>query len=54
MTDSNVTIRNVIGVSLMYFSYAQMWIYLLVRASLKHIKHRLSRAEVTWDKTIRF
>ncbi|WP_206922449.1 glycosyltransferase family 2 protein [Alicyclobacillus suci] len=54
MTDSNVTIRNVIGVSLMYFSYAQMWIYLLVRASLKHIKHRLSHAEVTWDKTIRF
>ncbi len=49
--DEEDTFNNIFVILLMYFSYCQLWIYLVLKASyLEFIK----KEKHTWDKTIRF
>ncbi|MCY0895001.1 MAG: glycosyltransferase [Alicyclobacillaceae bacterium] len=44
--------RNMLMIAVMYFTYAQLWIVLLVWATIKQVR---TRNEVpVWDKTVRF
>ena len=49
--DDEDTLSNIFVILLMYFTYCQLWIYLVLKASyiefIKKEKH-------TWDKTVRF
>ncbi|UUZ90641.1 hypothetical protein LJK87_32855 [Paenibacillus sp. P25] len=47
-------LKNVAVILLMYLSYSQLWLVLVVRAFGLHIKSVVSRQEVKWDKTQRF
>ncbi len=38
----------------MYFTYSQLWLFLLVRAAFLEYKRRQMKAEPVWDKTVRF
>jgi cellulose synthase/poly-beta-1,6-N-acetylglucosamine synthase-like glycosyltransferase len=49
--DEEDTFKNIFVILLMYFSYCQLWIYLVLKASyLEFIK----KEKHTWDKTVRF
>ena len=52
--DGLLSLPNVLMATLMYFTYAQIWIVLLVRAAWKHIRQRRNQTMPVWDKTIRF
>lgn len=56
--DREVNIGNIIVSMLMYFTYAQLWIILLIRAHLTNFKNRLQKRDsgsfIVWDKTVRF
>ena len=45
----NITIANV-----MYFTYAQLWIVILVRGWFRQLRSQRRGTEIVWDKTIRF
>ncbi|MGP4042128.1 glycosyltransferase family 2 protein [Gracilibacillus sp. D59] len=49
-----LTKRNFLTVLFMYFSYSQMWLFLVVYASFLEIKRVLLKQEVQWYKTKRF
>ncbi|MFC4098736.1 glycosyltransferase family 2 protein [Paenibacillus xanthanilyticus] len=51
---TELTFRNVLITMLMYLSYSQLWLILVVRAFILHIKSVIKRQEVVWDKTQRF
>lgn len=49
-----LTGRNFLIVLFMYFTYSQMWLFLVVYATYLEVKRILLRQEVTWYKTKRF
>ncbi|WP_073201134.1 glycosyltransferase [Gracilibacillus kekensis] len=49
-----LTKKNVLTVILMYFTYSQMWLFLVVYAAFIELKRVIFRQEVTWYKTKRF
>ncbi|WP_181347539.1 glycosyltransferase [Thalassobacillus sp. CUG 92003] len=49
-----LTLKNVLVVLLMYFTYSQLWLVLVVYASFLEIKRLMFKQEVTWYKTQRF
>lgn len=54
MEQRQLTFKNFLVVLLMYFTYSQMWIFLVVNATLIEIKRILLNQEVKWYKTQRF
>lgn len=52
--DRNVTLKNVLYVFLMYFTYAQLFIILLIRSFSVYVWSRLRGRTISWDKTRRF
>lgn len=46
--------RNVLIVSLMYFTYSQLWIILVINALFMEVKRVLFKQEIKWYKTERF
>ncbi|MEQ6378211.1 glycosyltransferase [Bacillaceae bacterium S4-13-56] len=51
---TELTIKNLAIVSIMYFTYSQLWILLVINAIFLEIKRVLLRQEVKWYKTERF
>ncbi len=49
--DDEDTLRNVGLIAIMYFTYCQLWIYVVLRAM--YVEHVSKKGRV-WDKTIRF
>ncbi|MFK2826438.1 glycosyltransferase [Bacillus sp. B190/17] len=54
MEKNQLTMKNFLTVLLMYFTYSQMWIFLVVYSSCLEIKRVIFRQEVKWYKTQRF
>lgn len=54
MEQNQLTLKNFLIVLLMYFTYSQMWIFLVVHASFLELKRLLLKQEIKWDKTQRF
>src|SRR5690606_2391176 len=54
MEQRQLTMKNFFIVLLMYFTYSQLWIFLVVRASYLELKRVLFKQEITWYKTQRF
>lgn len=54
VVDRNVTAKNVCFILLMYFTYAQIFIVLLVRSVASYLWNRLRGQTIKWDKTERF
>lgn len=52
--DGNVTFKNVLYVLIMYFTYAQLFIILLVRGFVMYLWSRLRNKTIGWDKTQRY
>lgn len=52
--DRNVTLKNVFFVFTMYFTYAQLFIVLLLRSFSLYAWSRLRGRTIAWDKTKRF
>ena len=46
--------QNFFIVFLMYFTYSQAWIVLVIYSLFVEIKHRLFKQKVTWYKTERY
>jgi hypothetical protein len=44
----------VLYVFIMYFTYAQLFVILLIRSMYTYIKSRIKGQSVSWDKTQRF
>ncbi|NHN33447.1 glycosyltransferase family 2 protein [Paenibacillus agricola] len=51
---TELTFRNFLIVLLMYVTYSQLWIVLVIRSMFLHIKTVINKKEVKWDKTERF
>jgi cellulose synthase/poly-beta-1,6-N-acetylglucosamine synthase-like glycosyltransferase len=49
--DDEDTIKNLAIIVLMYFSYCQLWIYVVIKAAYQEY---IKKDKHTWDKTIRF
>lgn len=54
VVDRNVSLKNVIYVFIMYFTYAQLFIFLLIRSFSSYLWNRINNNTITWDKTKRF
>ena len=54
VVDGNVSLKNVFFVLIMYFTYAQLFIILLVRSFSIYLWSRLRGKVIGWDKTQRF
>ncbi len=54
MERKQLTLKNFIIVLFMYFTYSQMWIFLVVYSSFLEAKRVLLKQEVKWYKTKRF
>lgn len=54
VVDRNVTLKNVFFVLIMYFTYAQLFIILLLRSFTVYAWSRLRGKTIAWDKTKRF
>ncbi|MHA6252940.1 glycosyltransferase family 2 protein [Oceanobacillus sp. CAU 1775] len=54
MEIKQLTMKNYFIVLLMYFTYSQMWIFLVIHASFIELKRILLKQEVKWYKTQRF
>lgn len=54
MTDKSIRPSDLLVSFLMYFSYAQLWLFLLLRGLYCQIKLKRSKREPMWDKTVRF
>ncbi|MCA0971425.1 glycosyltransferase family 2 protein [Halobacillus litoralis] len=52
--DGNVTLRNVLLIFLMYFTYAQIFILLLARSIFVYTWGRIRDKQQSWEKTRRF
>ncbi|HLQ96915.1 MAG TPA: glycosyltransferase [Pseudogracilibacillus sp.] len=52
--DKQLTIKNFFIVLLMYFTYSQIWLFLVVYSAYVELKRLLLKEEVTWYKTERF
>lgn len=52
--DRNISFTNVIFILIMYFTYAQLFLILLIRSGYGYIVSRLSGKAISWDKTVRF
>lgn len=50
--DKTLSFKTIIAISLMYFSYAQLFVYLLLRSFIMVYKDKRN-GTVTWDKTAR-
>jgi cellulose synthase/poly-beta-1,6-N-acetylglucosamine synthase-like glycosyltransferase len=51
---TELTVKNVLILSLMYITYSQLWLYLIFRSNWLQIRARIRRDELKWDKTERF
>jgi cellulose synthase/poly-beta-1,6-N-acetylglucosamine synthase-like glycosyltransferase len=54
VVENEINYMNVIHSVLMYFTYAQFWIYLVLKGYLLQIKNMFTKTEPEWDKTVRF
>lgn len=54
MERKQLTWSNFFIVLLMYFTYSQMWVFLVIQASITELKRLILRQEVIWYKTQRF
>ncbi|WP_203334626.1 glycosyltransferase [Planococcus beigongshangi] len=54
VVDRNVSLKNVFFVFIMYFTYAQLFIILLIRSFTVYIWSRIRGKTIAWDKTKRF
>ncbi len=52
--DRNVSFINVMFILIMYFTYAQIFLLLLIRSSYSYIVNRVKGQAIAWDKTTRF
>ncbi|KIL74201.1 glycosyl transferase, group 2 family protein [Bacillus badius] len=52
--DRNVSFINVIFILIMYFTYAQLFLVLLIRSAFSYTVNRLRGTTIAWDKTTRF
>ena len=51
---NQLTIKNMLYVVLMYFTYSQMWIALVIYALILETKRMIKKEENVWYKTERF
>jgi hypothetical protein len=51
---TEMTKKNFFIVLLMYFTYSQLWILLVIHALYLELKRILLKQDVKWDKTERF
>lgn len=51
---TELTVKNFLIVLLMYLSYSQLWLFLVVRALGLQLKDAVTKKEVKWEKTQRF
>ncbi|WP_038093543.1 glycosyltransferase family 2 protein [Tumebacillus flagellatus] len=51
---TELTWQNLFVVMLMYFTYSQLWLYLVVRGMLLQLKSTLKKEKIVWYKTDRF
>lgn len=54
MMDGLLGVTNAALAGLMYFTYAQLWVALLLRAAYLELRRTAARAAPVWDKTVRF
>lgn len=54
VVDRNVSLTNVFFVLIMYFTYAQLFLLLLVLSITKYTWSKLRKKTIAWDKTQRF
>ncbi|MBT2581568.1 glycosyltransferase [Planococcus sp. ISL-109] len=54
VVDRNVSLTNVLFVLVMYFTYAQLFLLLLVLSITKYTWSKLRKKTIAWDKTQRF
>lgn len=54
VVDRNVSLKNVLFSFIMYFTYAQLFIILLIRSFSVYLWSRLRGQTIAWDKTKRF
>ena len=54
VVDRNVSLTNVLYVLIMYFTYAQLFLLLLVLSISKYTWSKLRKKTIAWDKTQRF
>ncbi|MFC7063699.1 glycosyltransferase family 2 protein [Halobacillus seohaensis] len=54
MEKQQLTIKNVLTVLIMYFTYSQLWVCLVVYATFLEMKRIIFKQEVKWYKTQRF
>ncbi|OMP66664.1 glycosyltransferase family 2 protein [Domibacillus epiphyticus] len=54
MENDQLTFRNFLSVLFMYFTYSQMWLFLVMYSSFLEGKRMLFRQEAKWYKTQRF
>jgi hypothetical protein len=52
--DKKITIFDLLVSFLMYFTYSQLWLFILARGVYFQLKLKWSHQEPTWDKTVRF
>ncbi|MBM7702395.1 glycosyltransferase family 2 protein [Metabacillus iocasae] len=51
---NQLTVKNVLVLFLMYFTYSQIWILLVIHASFLEFKRMVFKQEIKWYKTARF
>jgi cellulose synthase/poly-beta-1,6-N-acetylglucosamine synthase-like glycosyltransferase len=51
---TELTVRNFFVVLLMYLTYSQLWLLLVIRSLWLHVKSVVGREEFKWEKTQRF
>lgn len=54
VTENEISLTNILFAVLMYFTYAQFWIYLVLKGYILQIRNSFKKIEPVWDKTIRF
>lgn len=54
VVDKNVSFKNVLFIFIMYFTYAQLFIILLIRSFSMYLWSRIRGKTIAWDKTKRF
>lgn len=52
--NKNITGRNFLIATLMYFTYSQLFLMLLVRSSFLYLNSKRKKLDIVWDKTARF
>lgn len=54
VVEKEINLINILTSMLMYFTYAQLWIILLIKAHLTQLKNKNGNNFIVWDKTVRF